>query len=121
MWIKKTSDYVTRFIRACNDQSTDLVTFDKQIKNNYFFILSYIVNRDKLHIFEKRNKERERERRKGEKESKIWRKIYFERGSVPSFVMLHVNFTLPSGQVQLVDVCDNLVVICLDGVAKRHG
>ena len=35
--------------------------------------------------------------------------------------MLHVNFTLPSGQVQLVNIRDNLLVTSLDGVAKRHG
>lgn len=45
----------------------------------------------------------------------------FEGGPVSSFVMLHVNFTLPSGQVQLVNICDNLLVTSLDGVAKRHG
>lgn len=47
--------------------------------------------------------------------------IYFEGGTVPSFIMLHVNFALSRGQVQLIDVLDNLLVTSLDGVAKRHG
>lgn len=73
--------------------------------------------------FSKKGTERKRKRGGRERRNRKYggRFIYFERGSVPSFVVLHVNFTLASGQVQLIDVCDNLVVICLDGVAKRHG
>lgn len=46
--------------------------------------------------------------------------LYFERGSVPFLVVLHVNFALPRGQVQLIDVRDNLLVTSLDVITERH-
>ena len=46
--------------------------------------------------------------------------LYFERGSVPFLVVLHVNLALPCGQVQLIDVSDNLLVTSLDVITERH-